>query len=206
MEALLAPLVAGLVAVLSAGGLAGIALLMGLESACVPLPSEIIMPFAGYLASTGQFSLVAAALAGAIGCNIGSHLAYEVGARGGRPLVERLIARAHWGARELALADRFFARSGSLAIFIGRLLPVVRTFLSLPAGMARMNLWRFHLYTFTGSFLWCYALAWLGASLGEHWNDTLWVKTAFHVADALVILAVLASAVWFWRSRRRSRA
>lgn len=206
MEALLAPLVAGLVAVMSAGGLVGVAILMGLESACLPLPSEIIMPFAGYLASQGQYSLIAAALAGAIGCNLGSHLAYEVGARGGRPFVERLIARARWGAKELALSDRFFARYGSLAIFIGRLLPVVRTFLSLPAGIARMNLWHFHLYTFTGSFLWCYALAWLGAGLGEHWNDTPWVKTAFHVADALVILAVLASALWFWRSRRRSRA
>ncbi|WP_062115245.1 DedA family protein [Aureimonas sp. AU40] len=206
MEAVLAPLVASLVTVMSAGGLVGVAVLMGLESACLPLPSEIIMPFAGYLASTGQFSLLAAALAGAIGCNIGSHLAYEIGARGGRPFVERLIRRAHWGTKELALSDRFFARYGSLAIFIGRLLPVVRTFLSLPAGIARMNLWRFHLYTFTGSFLWCYALAWLGARLGEHWNDTPWVKTAFHVADALVILAVIVGAVWFWRSRRRSRA
>lgn len=203
MEALIDPVVSAVLAAISFGGLLGVALLMGLESACIPIPSEIIMPFAGYLVSTGRFELFAVALAGAVGCNIGSHLAYEVGARGGRPLIERIGRRTRWGLRELALADRFFGRYGSAAIFIGRLLPVVRTFLSLPAGIARMNLWRFHIYTFVGSLIWCLALAWVGQTLGARWNDTPWLKTAFHIADVVVVAGLLAGLVWFLLQRRR---
>src|SRR3954454_7792675 len=131
-------LAGAIVATISAVGYAGVALLMAVESACVPLPSEVIMPFAGYLASTGRFSLIEAATAGALGCNLGSTLAYEVGRFGGRRLVERWGAYVLLDRRDLDLADRFFARWGRLAVFVARLLPVIRTFISLPAGIARM--------------------------------------------------------------------
>src|SRR6185503_6509134 len=118
------------------GGYGGIVILMGIESACIPLPSELIMPFAGYLVFEGTMKLFWVATAVAIGCNVGSLVAYEIGCYGGRPLVERY---GHWilmGRRELDWADRFFARWGYLAVFIGRLLPVIRTFIALPAGIS----------------------------------------------------------------------
>ena len=136
-------------------GYAGIALLMAIESACIPLPSELIMPFAGYLVFQGTFKLLWVATAGALGCNLGSLVAYEIGCYGGRPLVERYGRWILMGHRELDWADRFFARWGYLAVFIGRLLPVIRTFIALPAGIARMPRGRFHLYTFLGSWPWC---------------------------------------------------
>ncbi len=131
-------------------GYAGIAFLMAIESACIPLPSELIMPFGGYLAFQGTFKLFWLATAGAIGCNVGSLVAYEIGCYGGRPLVERYGRWILMGRRELDWADRFFLRWGYLAVFIGRLLPVVRTFIALPAGVARMPRGRFHIYTFSG--------------------------------------------------------
>ena len=149
-SSILAGLADLIVAAISAGGYLGILLLMAIKSACIPLPSEVIMPFAGYLVSTGRFSLVAAATAGALGCNLGSTLAYEVGRRGGRRLVERWGAYVLLDRRDLELADRFFARWGNLAVFVARLLPVVRTFISLPAGIAQMPRLPFQLYTFLG--------------------------------------------------------
>ncbi len=121
-----------------ASGYAGITLLMAIESACIPLPSELIMPFAGYLVYTGTMKLVWAATAGAIGCNLGSLVAYEIGCYGGRPLVVRYGRWILMGHRELDWADRFFVRWGDMAVFIARLLPVIRTFIALPAGIARM--------------------------------------------------------------------
>ncbi len=151
LDSLLAPVAAWIVAVISALGYAGVAGLMAVESACIPLPSEVIMPFAGYLASTGRFSLVLAATAGALGCNIGSTLAYAVGARGGRPLVERWGRYVLLSPADLDRAERFFRRFGAPAVLVGRLLPVVRTFIALPAGAARMPQLPFQLYTFVGS-------------------------------------------------------
>src|SRR5947209_17322214 len=156
-----------IVAVISATGYLGVLVLMAIESACIPLPSEIIMPFAGYLAYKGQFSLLWAATAGALGCNIGSVIAYEIGYYGGRPLVERYGSRLLLSRHDIELADRFFQRFGSAAVFIGRLLPVIRTFIALPAGIARMPRLRFHVYTFVGSWPWCFALSWIGMKLGE---------------------------------------
>ena len=205
MSGILATVSSVIVSIISAGGLPGIVLLMALESACIPIPSELVMPFAGYLASSGQFSLVAVATAGALGCNLGSAVAYLVGSRGGRALAERLSGHSIFGTVELALADRFFARFGSLATFFGRLLPVVRTFIALPAGIARMNLWTFHGFTFAGSWIWCYALAAIGSALGSRWDDDPRLKWAFHAADVLVILALVGLATWFVL-RRRGRA
>ncbi|HEX8485232.1 DedA family protein [Sphingomonas sp.] len=198
-EQILGALAAFTIWVISTGGYIGIALLMAIESACVPLPSEIIMPFAGYLVSTGRFGLYLAATAGALGCNLGSIVAYEAGKRGGRPLVERWGRYLLIGADELDAADRFFARWGSAAVLIGRLLPVIRTFIAFPAGMARMKLLPFHLYTFVGSWPFCFALTWIGMKLGDKWNSDPRVKAAFHRADlaiGLILIALAALYIW----------
>src|SRR5574341_980436 len=158
-------------AVISSMGYGGIALLMGIESACIPLPSEIIMPFAGYLVFKGQFTLHGAALAGAVGCVAGSIPAYYLGRFGGRPLIERYGRFVLISHRELDLADRLFARWGQWVVFGARLLPVVRTFIAFPAGVARMPMGKFIVYTFVGSYPWCWALAWVGMKLGESWNS-----------------------------------
>ena len=199
VEKILGTLAAFVIAVISGGGYWGIALLMAIESACIPLPSEIIMPFAGYLVSTGRFDLILAATAGAIGCNIGSIVGYEVGKRGGRPMAERWGRYVLIGPGELDAADRFFARWGSLAVLIGRLLPVIRSFIAFPAGVARMRLVPFHVYTFLGSWPWCFGLAWVGMKLGDKWNSDPRVKAAFHQADLLigiVLIALVAFYIW----------
>ncbi len=149
-EKIVADLARFIIAVISASGYAGVALLMAIESACIPLPSEIIMPFAGYLVHTGRLSLIGVATAGALGCNLGSLIAYWIGAYGGRPFITRYGRFVLLDAHDLARAERFFARFGGITVFIGRLLPIVRTFIALPAGIARMPQLRFHLYTFIG--------------------------------------------------------
>jgi membrane protein DedA with SNARE-associated domain len=189
--------------VISAGGYAGIVALMAIESACLPLPSEVIMPFAGYLVSTGRFNLFLVATAGAIGCNAGSAIAYWVGAHGGRPLAERWGRYVLIDRGELDRVDRFFKRFGSAAVFIGRLLPGVRTFIALPAGIARMSLVPFHIYTFVGSWPWCFGLAYVGMKLGQRWNSDPRLQELMHSSE-LVIAAVLlcaAAAYVVWRLR-----
>lgn len=207
IEHILGILAGIIIAVISGGGYLGIVLLMAIESACVPLPSEIIMPFAGYLVSTGRFDLYLAATAGAVGCNLGSIVAYEVGKRGGRPAALRWGRYVLVGAGEIDAADRFFARHGNIAILIGRLLPVIRSFIAFPAGVARMPLLPFHLYTFIGSWPWCFGLAWLGMTLGEKWNSDPRVKAAFHSADLVIAVAlVVAIAFYVWHKLRGLRA
>ena len=199
IEHILSVLATFVISVISAGGYLGVMLLMAIESACIPLPSEIIMPFAGYLVSTGRFDLYLAATAGAIGCNLGSIVAYEIGKRGGRPLAERWGRYLLIGPGELDAADRFFARWGSAAVLIGRLLPVIRSFIAFPAGVARMRLVPFHVYTFVGSWPWCFGLAWVGMKLGDTWNSDPRVKAAFHRADLLigvVLVALVAFYIW----------
>lgn len=197
IEKILGILATFTIGVISSGGYLGIALLMAIESACIPLPSKIIMPFAGYLVSTGHFNLYLAATAGAIGCNLGSIVGYEIGKRGGRPVAERWGRYVLVGPGELDAADRFFARLGNIAVLIGRLLPVIRSFIAFPAGVARMPLIPFHIYTFIGSWPWCFGLAYLGMVLGDKWNSDPRVKAAFHSADA-VIAVVLVAAVAFY--------
>lgn len=181
----------------------GIVLLMGIESACIPLPSELIMPFAGYLVSTGEFSTLAwVATLGAIGCNVGSIPAYEVGYFGGRPLVEKYGKYILLNRRDLEIADRFFARHGELTIFVGRLLPIIRTFIALPAGIARMPRGRFHIYTFVGSWPWCYGLAYLGYVLGNNWMA---IKPYFMEFKYVVAGLLVIGAIWFLRSHWKHR-
>lgn len=184
-------------AVIEAGSYWGIALLMAIESACVPLPSEIIMPFAGYLVSLGKLDLYLAATAGAIGCNLGSVVAYEVGRRGGRPMAEKWGKYLLIGPGELDAADRFFNRWGAAAILIGRMLPIIRTFIAFPAGVARMKLVPFHVYTFLGSWPWCFLLAWIGMWLGDKWNSDPRVKAVYHQFEIVIALAIVAAGAFF---------
>ena len=204
-EKILAVLFAFIKSIIGATGYAGIAVLMGIESACIPLPSELIMPFAGYLVFEGSMNLFWVATAGAIGCNLGSLVAYEIGAFGGRPLVERYGRWILMGHRELDWADRFFARWGHAAVFVARLLPVIRTFIALPAGIARMPRGKFHIYTFLGSWPWCLALAYFGMKLGENWRS---LGKYFHQFDAAIGVVLVAAVGWFvwshWQNRMRA--
>ncbi len=198
---LIALLAGFVISTISALGYAGVLLLMAIESACIPLPSEVIMPFSGYLVSQGQLTLWGVALAGALGCVLGSLVAYYVGLWGGRPLVQKYGRYLLISHHDLDLADRWFGRHGDITIFVGRLLPVVRTFIAFPAGVSRMPLLKFVAYTFVGSLIWCWCLAWVGMRLGEHW-DTL--GTWFHRFDALILaLIVLGAAWWIWRHLRQ---
>lgn len=195
-----------IIRVISTGGYGGVMVLMGIESACIPLPSEIIMPFSGYLVSTGRFNLWEVTVAGALGCNLGSLVAYYVGAWGGRPLVERYGRYALVSRHDLHMADHFFARYGEWAVFIARLLPVIRTFIALPAGISRMNVWRFHVYTFVGSLPWCLALAYAGMTLGPRYTM---LSDYFHRFDAVLGVLMVLALIWFisnrWNNRLRLR-
>jgi len=187
--------------VISAMGYAGIAGLMGIESACIPLPSEVIMPFAGSLVPA-RFTLLGCAFAGAIGCVLGSIPAYYAGALGGRALILRYGRYILLSKEHLDQADRFFEKRGELTVFVARLLPVVRTFIAFPAGVARMPMGKFIAYTFAGSLPWCLGLAWVGMKLGEH-IDVL--KPWFHRFDAVLVIIGLAAVVWFVRKQLKAR-
>ena len=187
-------------------GYSGVVLLMAIESACIPLPSEIIMPFSGYLVSTGQMNLWGVAVAGAVGCVLGSLVAYWVGMYGGRPLIEKYGRYILLSRHDLDLADRWFAKYGEIIVFVSRLLPAIRTFIAFPAGVARMNLTKFVIYTFAGSLPWCLGLAYVGQKLGEQWNKDDTLKTWFHRFDFVIgILGVLAVSWWIWRHIKHSR-
>jgi membrane protein DedA with SNARE-associated domain len=205
--------------VMSAMSYAGIALLMGIESACIPLPSELIMPYAGamsipevnaelarqYGVTLPLFNLFGAGLAGAIGCNLGSEIAYWVGAKGGRKAIEKYGKYVLMSKHELAIADRWFDKRGDIIIFVARLLPVIRTFIAFPAGVARMNRMKFHVYTFAGSLPWCLALAWVGQKLGlELTSEHSPLKAFMHKFDAVIALVVVVAGVWFVRSRLKA--
>jgi len=202
---MIAELSAFIIAVISGGGYFGIIALMAIESACIPLPSEIIMPFSGYLVHTGRFQLIWVATVGALGCNLGSAIAYAVGYYGGRPLVEKYGSYLLISRHELDWTDHFFARHGSITVFLSRLLPVVRTFIALPAGVARMPQLRFHLYTFVGSWPWCLGLAYVGLKLGERWDSDPRLKMWFHRFDAVILAIGLAAVAWFVWSRWQGR-
>jgi len=204
MLAKLISLLAGLIiAAISTLGYGGIVLLMAIESACIPLPSEIIMPFAGYLVFRGELDLWLVAAAGALGCVLGSLLAYWVGAWGGRPLAEKYGRYILVSPHDLHTADHWFQRRGDIIILIGRLLPVVRTFIAFPAGVARMPMFKFILYTFIGSFIWCWTLAWIGVRLGERWNT---LGPWFHRFDTLIVMLALLVFGWYvWRHIRHLR-
>lgn len=184
---------------INALGYAGVALLMAIESACIPLPSEVIMPFSGYLtiqssANPNPMSLFGVAVAGAVGCVIGSIVAYYAGMYGGRPFIERYGKYVLLRKRDLDNADRWFAKYGNAAVFISRILPVIRTFISFPAGIARVKFSTFVAYTFLGSLPWCYALACIGRALGKNWTS---LRNYFHNID-IVIGVILVIGIAFF--------
>jgi len=203
LEKLIGILAGWIIMIISSLGYGGVILLMGIESACIPLPSEVIMPFAGYLVYTGELNLWGVALAGAAGCVLGSIPAYYLGAYGGRVMIEKYGRYMLISQQDLHFADRAFEKYGEIIIFIGRLLPVVRTFIAFPAGIARMNMTRFVIYTFSGSFIWCLLLAFAGMKLGEHW-ETLGVY--FHEFHYVIAVVGLVFAIWYvWRHLKHSR-
>ena len=204
-EKILGALAAFVIAVISSTGYLGVLLLMAIESACIPLPSEIIMPFAGYLVYTGRFNLYLVATAGALGCNLGSAIAYWVGSQGGRALIEKYGRYVLLRHRDLDRTEYFFHHHGQITVLLGRLLPVVRTFIALPAGIGKMPLLRFHIYTFVGSWPWCLALAYVGMKLGQRWDTDPRLKHVLHRFDALIVVCLVMAAVWFVRSHWKQR-
>jgi membrane protein DedA with SNARE-associated domain len=188
-----------IIASISLMGYWGIMAMMAIESACIPLPSEVIMPFSGYLVFTGRFDFWLVGLAGAVGCNVGSAAAYYVGAHGGRPLIEKYGKYVLLSHDDLEWADRWFTRYGEATVFFSRLLPVIRTFIAFPAGIVRMNLLRFHLYTFAGSLPWCLLLTYAGMKLGARWTN---LRIYFHRLDlvlgVLILLGLLLFAKRHW--------
>jgi membrane protein DedA with SNARE-associated domain len=184
-------------------GIPAVFLLMVLESACLPIPSEVIMLFAGYLVSLHRMSLTEAVLAGTAGNIVGSWIAWGVGMSGGRALLERHGRYVHITPARLDMADRWFERRGERIVLIARCLPIIRTFISLPAGIARMPFWRFTLYTAVGSLPWVLALTLLGVQVGSKWEE--WHKR-FEVLDYVVVAAIVAGIVYLIVRRRRGPA
>lgn len=178
----------------------GIVWLMAIESACIPLPSEIIMPFSGYLVLAGRFNLWMAGLMGALGCVVGSIVAYMAGIYGGRPWIEKYGRYVLISHQDIQRADQWFTRYGEAAIFFSRLLPVIRTFISLPAGIARMSFWRFIVYTFLGSLPWCLGLAYIGLHLGNNWPS---LRHYFHKFDLVIGLLGVVAVIWYVRRHLR---
>ncbi len=200
---LLSTITAFVIHTISTLGYSGVAVLMAIESACIPLPSEVIAPFAGFLAYSGRFTLWGVALAGGVGSMLGSWLTYEIGRWGGRPLVEKYGKYILISRHDLDVADQFFAKHGDWSTFVGRLLPVVRTFISLPAGIARVPLKSFLAYSFIGSVIWTYVLAYIGFKLGENWES---LRGYFHKFDYLIVgLIVIGIVWWIWRHFRNAR-
>jgi membrane protein DedA with SNARE-associated domain len=176
-------------------GWPGVIFMMAIESAAVPLPSELIMPLAGWklIADKGRGWewILLAGFFGAVGNTIGSWVAYYVGLWGGRPAAEKYGKYILVSRHDLDLADRFFGRWGNWAIFTSRLLPVVRTFISVPAGISRMPIWQFTLYTFAGAFIWSTGLAWGGYKLGQNYEDLRnWMRPLDYPIAGLIVLAV----------------
>lgn len=192
-----------IITIIASLGYSGVVLLMTLESACIPVPSEIILTFSGFLVATGRFELLWVAVAAAVGNNIGSMIAYAVGYYGGRPLAHRygrwlLIAPA-----DLDGAEAWFRRHGDATVLICRLLPIVRTYVALPAGVVRMPLLRFHFYTFIGSLAWGFLLSYIGFRLGENWNQ---IAPYFHRFDLIwAPLLIIAVGLAAWHHVRRFR-
>lgn len=195
-------------------GLAGIVLAMAIESCCIPLPSEIVMPLAGLMIGEGKIlsgmnpvlAIVLVALAGSIGSLIGSAAAYGIGYSGGRPLMLKYGRYLLISQHDADRADRFFQRWGSATAFFSRLLPVVRTYISLPAGITKMPFWKFCIYTFLGSFPWCVLLAYIGYKLSQLGLNLSTLSTTFHGLDIVVLLAIVVLIVLYvWRHIRNDR-
>jgi membrane protein DedA with SNARE-associated domain len=200
LEAILHPLINFVTATIGGYGAPAVFVLMLLESTGVLIPSEAISPFAGYLVSEGKMGFPTAVTAGVLGNLVGSWIAYAIGLWGGRELWLRYGKYVGVRAHHLATAEKWFDRYGELTVFISRCLPVVRTFISFPAGTARMNFVKFTLYTLLGCIPWVFALTYLGYTLGENWET---IGDYLHYLDYAVAAALLGGAVYvLWRWRR----
>jgi len=205
-EKILALLVQFITHVIGVGGYAGIVALITLNSSGIAIPSELILPFSGYLVYLGSFNLLLVATAGVVGCNLGSAIAYWIGAKGGRPLVLRYGKWVLMSPHDVDRMSWFFDRYGSIAILVGRMLPLVQSFVAFPAGMAKMSRLRFHIYTTIGSFVWYFCLAWAGMKLGQRWNTDPRFQQLFHRFHLAVELGLLALLVWFvWAHINRNK-
>jgi membrane protein DedA with SNARE-associated domain len=210
VEALEHQLVAFLMNLFQTIGWFGVVVIMVLESANIPIPSEVTIPLAGWMLIQAKglsawHALLLGGRWGAVGCTLGSVISYALGAWGGRPLVERYGRYIMIHEEDLAKADRWFSRWGDWAAFISRLLPIVRTFISFPAGVVRMNFPRFALFSFIGSFIWCGLLALGGYYLGEHWEELRVIMRPFDIPIAIVIAAALIYYVYRHVRRNRER-
>lgn len=200
METILSHLAQFVVNIISLFGYFGVFLAMAIESACIPLPSEIILPFTGYMVYLGRFSLWQATIAATLGNLFGALIAYYIGLWGGRPFIKRFGRYIFIHERELSNAENLFERRGEVTVFIGRLLPVVRTFISLPAGIARMNAVKMAIYTVAGALPWCLMLIIIGKKLGENWNT---LKPLFHRLDLVVgILIIILLGYGIYKHRK----
>jgi membrane protein DedA with SNARE-associated domain len=188
--------------VVDALGLAGVFVLMVLESACIPVPSEATMLFAGFNVSDGHYSLFAAVLVGCVGNLIGSWIAYAIGYYGRVDVLEKHGRKLHIKKSHLEWADRWFEKHGDTTVFFARLVPIVRTFISLPAGVARMPFWRFSALTLAGCIPWVLLLAFIGKQAGDRWDD--W-KDKLHYVDYAVVALIVVGIVYLLVRRRRRR-
>lgn len=200
--ALLEPLFRIVTEKITALGYWGVGVGMAIESANIPLPSEIIMPFGGYLVSTGKLNFFWTGMAGTIGGTVGSVLSYLLGLWGGRPFLLKYGRYIGINQKRLALADNWFFRYGEATVFFTRLMPIIRTFISLPAGISGMNFPRFVIYTFLGSLPWCFFLTYLGVKLGEHWED---LKVWFHRLDLLVAALIIGGLLFLLYRNKKGR-
>lgn len=207
MQALEHQLVAFLDTLLKTIGWGGVVAIMTLESANIPIPSEVTMPLAGWMLTSalGQ-AIWQGGLFGALGCTIGSVLSYALGAYGGRPFLQRYGKYIFIHEEDLTKADKWFARWGDWAAFISRLLPIVRTFISFPAGVVKVNFARFTFFTFTGSFIWCGALAAGGRIFGENWEELRAIMRPFDIPIAIVILAGVGYYIYRHVSKRKKNS
>ena len=178
-------------------GYTGIFILMALESCGIPIPSEVIMPFSGFLVAQAKLNFWLVAFLGALGNLAGSVLAYYIGLKGGRPLIEKYGKYILISRHDLNLADTWFAKYGDWTVFFGRLLPVIRTYISFPAGIAKMDFKKFTLYTFLGALPWCIIFTWLGVKMGNNWEQ---IQKTLHNFDLLMLILVIVAIVWYvWR-------
>lgn len=193
LDTILVPIVQFIETTVTNLGPLGVIALMAIESCNIPLPSEAILPFAGYLVSNGVFDIHTAAFAGAFGCVVGSVPSYYLGYFGGRPFVEKYGKWFLISKRDLEIADKWAEKYGDLAFFICRMLPVVRTFISLPAGILKANYPRFIAYTFLGSLIWSYFLVYVGVKLGQHREvfKAFWHKFDYAIVGIILVLGVL---------------
>jgi membrane protein DedA with SNARE-associated domain len=195
------PLVQFAVDVVNAMGLPGVFLLMLAESACIPIPSEATMLFAGFNVSNGEYSLLAAVTVGVAANVVGSWIAYAVGYFGRIDILEKHGRKLHVKPSHLAWADRWFERYGDATVFFSRMLPIIRTFISLPAGVAKMPFWRFTVLTAAGCIPWVFMLTFIGKQAGDHWDE--W-KDKLHYVDYAVLAAIVLGVIWLFLRRRRA--